>query len=151
MELPVSTPSNSTNITFYRPVDTASIHLPLVSAQVEAGFPSVADDHIEDTLDLQRYLVPRPAATFFVKAKGDSMIGAGIFPGDLLIVDKSLSPKSGSIIIALYQGEFTVKRLVIEQGQGYLKAENPRFPTIAITQVESFEIWGTVTHVIHNV
>ena len=136
---------------FFRPTETPAINLPLFSTQVEAGFPSVADDHIEGTLDLQRYLIPRPAATFFVKAKGESMIGAGIFPGDLLIVDKSIQAKSGNIIIALYQGEFTVKRLVIEQGQGYLKAENPRFPTIAITQVESFEIWGTVTHVIHNV
>jgi DNA polymerase V len=124
--------------------------LPLVSAQVEAGFPSVADDHIEGSLDLQKYLIPRPAATFFVKAKGESMLGCGIFPGDMLIVDKSISPQSGSIIIALYQGEFTVKRLVIEKGQGYLKSENPAYPTIAITQVDDFEIWGTVTHVIHS-
>jgi len=68
----------------------------------------------------------------------------------MLIVDKSISPQSGSIIIALYQGEFTVKRLVIEKGQGYLKSENPAYPTIAITQVDDFEIWGTVTHVIHS-
>jgi DNA polymerase V len=79
------------------------------------------------------------------------MLGAGIFPGDLLIVDKSLEAKSGQIIIALYQGEFTIKRLIIEKGQGYLKAENPSYPTIAITQVEAFEVWGTVTHVIHSV
>lgn len=136
---------------FFRPDTSSCTNLPLFSTQVEAGFPSVADDHIEQTLDLQRYLIPRPAATFFVKAKGESMIGAGIFPGDLLIVDKSIQAKSGSIIIALYQGEFTVKRLVIESGQGYLKAENPSYPTIAITQIEAFEIWGTVTHVIHSV
>jgi len=131
--------------------ESAPLPLPLVAAQVEAGFPSVADDYIEGSLDLQKYLIPRPAATFFVKAKGESMLGAGIFPGDLLIVDRSISPQSGSIIIALYQGEFTVKRLVIEKGQGYLKAENPSYPTIAITQVDAFEIWGTVTHVIHSV
>lgn len=135
---------------FYRVEDIPFQPLPLVSAQVEAGFPSVADDHVESSLDLQKYLIPRPAATFFVRAKGESMTGAGIFPGDLLIVDKSLSPQSGQIIIALYQGEFTVKRLVIEKGQGYLKAENPAFPTIAITQVDAFEIWGTVTHVIRS-
>jgi DNA polymerase V len=145
------TPLNLINMEFFRPTETLPTNLPLFSTQVEAGFPSVADDHIEQTLDLQRYLIPRPAATFFVKAKGESMVGAGIFPGDLLIVDKSLQAKSGSIIIALYQGEFTVKRLIIEQGQGYLKAENPAFPTIAITHIESFEIWGTVTHVIHSV
>lgn len=135
----------------FRPEDSLSQPLPLFGAQVEAGFPSVADDHIEGTLDLQKYLIPRPAATFFVRAKGESMLGAGIFPGDLLIVDKSKKATSGSIIIALYQGEFTVKRLVIEHGKGYLQAENPAYPKIAITRVDEFEIWGTVTHVIHSV
>ena len=98
--------------------DSLPLTVPLFSAHVEAGFPSVADDHIESSLDLQTHLIPRPAATFFVRAKGDSMIGAGIFSGDLLVVDKSISPQSGSIIIALYQGEFTVKRLIIDKGQG---------------------------------
>jgi DNA polymerase V len=130
--------------------DSLPLTVPLFSAHVEAGFPSVADDHIESSLDLQTHLIPRPAATFFVRAKGDSMIGAGIFSGDLLVVDKSISPQSGSIIIALYQGEFTVKRLIIDKGQGYLKAENPAYPTTAITQVDAFEIWGTVIHAIHS-
>lgn len=131
--------------------ESSYLPLPLFGAQVEAGFPSVADDHIEGSLDLQRYLIPRPSSTFFVRAKGESMLGAGIFPGDLLIVDKSKKAVSGNIIIALYQGEFTVKRLVIEHGRGYLQAENPAYPKIAITRVDEFEIWGTVTHVIHSV
>ncbi len=125
--------------------------LHLAISEVEAGFPSMADDHPTGTLNLHELLVPRPASTFFVKAKGDSMIGAGILPGDLLIVDKSKSPQSGHIIIALYQGEFTVKKLLIENKKIFLKAENPRFPLIAITQPEQFQVWGTVTYVIHPV
>jgi DNA polymerase V len=137
-------------MTLFKPEDSLPLPLPLFSAHVEAGFPSVADDHIESSLDLHSHLIPRPAATFFVRTKGESMVGAGIFPGDLLIVDKSISPQSGAIIIALYQGEFTVKRLILDKGQGFLKAENPAYPIMAITQVEAFEIWGTVTHVIHS-
>lgn len=130
--------------------ESLNLSLPLASAQVEAGFPSVADDHIEGSIDLQSYLITRPSSTFIVKVKGESMINAGILPGDLLIVDRSKTPQSGSIIIALYQGEFTVKRLILEKGGGYLKSENQAYPNLLIKQKDDFEIWGTVCHVIHS-
>lgn len=123
---------------------------PLVGATIEAGFPSVASDHIESSLNLHTYLVTRPASTFFIRVKGDSMIGAGIFPKDLLIVDRSISPKSGHIVIALYMGEFTLKRLIQEKNGIFLKAENPAYPTLSITHPEAFEIWGVVIHAIHS-
>jgi DNA polymerase V len=126
-------------------------NFPLYSNRVSAGFPSPADDHIETKLDLNQHLVKRPAATFFVRVEGDSMIGAGIHPNDLLIVDRSIKPISGKVVIAVLNGELTVKRLKIQKEKITLMAENERYSPIIIDETMEFNIWGVVTNVIHAV
>jgi len=117
---------------------------------VQAGFPSPADDHLEDRLDLNKHLIHHQESTFFVRAQGESMLNAGIHPGDILIVDKSLPAKSGKIVIAVVDGEFTVKRLYKYKGVVSLKAENPEFKDIEINEGSELIIWGVVTSVIHQ-
>jgi DNA polymerase V len=128
----------------------AELSIPIFTSRVQAGFPSPADDHLEDALDLNTHLIHHKEATFFVKAQGDSMLGAGIQQGDILIVDKSLSAKSGKIVIAVVDGEFTVKRLHKYKGNITLKAENPDFEDIKIGGTDELIIWGVVTSVIHQ-
>jgi DNA polymerase V len=124
--------------------------VPLFLIPVSAGFPSPADDFIDRPLDLNEYLIRHPAATFFVKVQGDSMIGAGIHPGALLVVDRSLQPRSGNIILAVLDGEFTVKRLKREQGNVVLCPENPRYKSVTIASGQDFEVWGVVVHVVRS-
>ena len=128
----------------------SELSIPIFTSRVQAGFPSPADDHLEDALDLNTHLIHHKEATFFVKAQGDSMLGAGIQQGDILIVDKSLSAKSGKIVIAVVDGEFTVKRLHKYKGNITLKAENPDFEDIKIGGTDELIIWGVVTSVIHQ-
>ena len=125
--------------------------LPLYQDAVQAGFPSPASDFIEDTLDLNVLLVKHPAATFLVKVEGDSMINAGIRSGDILIVDRSVQPGDGKIVIAVVDGEMTVKRLRRSTEGVYLAAENPRYPAIHINPEQTLHIWGVVTSVVHGV
>lgn len=125
------------------------IPLPLFSGKVAAGFPSPADDYVEKTLDLNELLVQKPAATFFARAQGVSMIGAGIHHNDILVVDRSIEPLPGKIVICALNGELTVKRLDRDNGQWQLKAENPDYPDIAIFEDLEMVIWGVVTNVIH--
>jgi DNA polymerase V len=125
------------------------IPLPLFGGKVAAGFPSPADDYVEKTLDLNELLVQKPAATFFVRAQGESMLGAGIHPNDILVVDRSIEPVPGKIVICALNGELTVKRLVRAKGQWRLKAENPAYPDIALHEELEMVIWGVVTNVIH--
>lgn len=124
--------------------------LPLYSNTVQAGFPSPADDYIECRLDLNTHLIKHPAATFFVKARGDSMLNAGIQSGDILVVDRSLEATHGKIVIAALNGELTVKRLHRQHGTVRLMAENPAYQPIEITQELDMVIWGVVTYVIHE-
>jgi DNA polymerase V len=121
------------------------IHVPLFSHKVPAGFPSPADDYIEGRLSLDEHLIPHKDSTFFVRAKGTSMVGAGIFDGDLLVVDKSLTPSSGDIVIAVIDGELTVKRFVQRDGKVILKPENPRFKEIELKEGQELQVWGVVT------
>ena len=130
---------------------STDLSLPLFSSKAACGFPSPADDYIEHNLDLNQYLIKHPAATFFVRAEGDSMRGVGILPGDLLIVDKSLVPKDNSIVLAVINGEFTVKRLKIIAGKGFLYPANKYYQPIAISTVDGLQFWGVVTHAIHDV
>jgi DNA polymerase V len=123
---------------------------PLFSSGVSAGFPSPAEDYIEQRLDLNELLIQNPSATFFVRINGDSMIGAGINHDDILIVDRSLKPVSGKIVIAIINGEFTVKRLLKDGDSCKLLAENPDYPPIEITEDSSCEIWGVVTSSINQ-
>lgn len=114
------------------------------------GFPSPADDHMELNLNLQQHLIKHPAATFFVRASGQSMCDAGILDGDLLIVDKALTPTNNSIIVAVIDGEFTVKRLKIINGESFLYPANNNYKPIAIANIADFQTWGVVTYAIHD-
>jgi len=124
----------------------ARILTPLFSSRVQAGFPSPAEDLVENTLDLNRFVLKNPATTFFVKAEGDSMEGAGIFSGDILVVDRSLEARSGAIVIAVVFDELTVKRLLIKNGTYFLVAENEDYEPLQITEEMESTIWGVVTH-----
>lgn len=125
--------------------------LPLFSGKVAAGFPSPADDYVEKNLDLNELLVQKPAATFFVRAQGESMLGAGIHPNDILVVDRSIEPIPGKIVICALNGELTVKRLERHNGQWQLRAENPAYADIILHEELEMVIWGVVTNVIHSV
>ncbi len=124
--------------------------LPLFLTPVMAGFPSPADDYVDEQLDLHRYLVKNPASTFFLRAEGESMINAGIHDNDLLIVDRSLDAGHNSIVIAAVDGELTVKRLVRQQEKTLLMPENENFAPIDITEREYVHIWGVVAYVVHK-
>lgn len=120
-------------------------HTPLYGHKVEAGFPSPADDYIEGRLSLDEHLIQHRDATFFVRAKGNSMVGAGIYDGDLLVVDRSLTPSSGDIVIAVLDAELTVKRLIKRDGMVILKPENPEFKEIVLKDGQELQVWGIVT------
>jgi DNA polymerase V len=116
---------------------------------VPAGFPSPADDYTDGQLDLNELLIQRPEATFFVRVEGDSMVGAGIHSGDLLIVDRSAEATGGEVVVAAIDGELTVKRVCRRDGALWLVAENDAYPPIEVTT--ELVIWGVVEHVIHKV
>jgi DNA polymerase V len=124
---------------------------PLYLSAVAAGFPSPAEDYIDHKLDLHEHLVRNQAATFFVRAAGDSMIQAGIMDGDLLVVDRSLEAVNGNVVIAAVEGELTVKYLAKKNGRIFLVPANEEYPDFDITEQEDALIWGVVTYAIHKV
>jgi len=124
--------------------------LPLYLSPVVAGFPSPAEDYLDRRLDLHEHLVRNHAATFFLRASGDSMIKAGILDGDLLVVDRSLTPGNGSVVIAALEGELTVKYLAKMGGRVLLVPANDEYSEIDITENEDTVIWGVVTYAIHK-
>ena len=123
---------------------------PLMSVAVMAGFPSPAEQYVERPLDLNELLVARPAATYFVRAAGDSMMGAGIQNGDLLVVDRSLDPTDGAVVIACVDGEFTVKTYRRDAAGIRLEAANPAYPPIRFSGAMELRVFGVVTAVIHR-
>jgi len=123
---------------------------PLIGTEIAAGFPSPAQDYIESTLDLNELLIEHPTATFFVKVQGFSMVNAGINPDDILIVDRAVEPSHRKIIIAVLDGELTVKRLEIKGDRWFLTPENPEFLSLEITEDMDFQAWGVVTYSIHR-
>jgi DNA polymerase V len=137
-----------------KPIPAASVVpvqlFPLFASKVPAGFPSPADDYIESQLDLNEYLIKHKAATFFFRVQGDSMAGANIHNGSLLIVDRSVQPKHNDIVVALVNGEHTVKRLYKLRGVVKLLAENPAYPEIVIKPESEMTVWGVVRHVVHS-
>ena len=133
----------------YTPDLSTKYRQSLFRAGVSAGFPSPAADYEEDKLDLNKHLIKNPPATFFVRVTGDSMVGAGIHHGDLLIVDRSLDPKDKSVVIAVVNGELTVKRIRIKGRKITLEPENKNYSAQQITEEMEFEVWGIVTNVIH--
>ena len=124
--------------------------IPFFDVSVPAGFPSPAGDYEELELNLNDYLIRNPEATFFIRVMGDSMIDAGIYEGDLLVVDRAENPKPGDIVLAIVFGEFSVKRLIKEGDRFFLKAENPKYPLLEITTEMKFEVWGVIIHAIHH-
>lgn len=131
------------------PLRIRRLPLPLFSGKVAAGFPSPADDYIEKTLDLNELLIQHPAATFFARAEGLSMINAGIHPNDILVINRAIEPTPGKIVICALNGELTVKRLERDGERWLLKAENPEYPDIPLHDELEMVIWGVVTHAIH--
>ena len=125
------------------------LEIPLFMVPVEAGFPSPADDYLEGKLDLNEYLIKHPAATIFVKAPDDSMIKAGIFSGDILIVDRSITPSHKKVVVALINGVFSVRRISKIKGKVFLVPENENYKPIQVDPEMDCEIWGVVTNVIH--
>jgi len=124
--------------------------MPLFSTSIPAGFPSPAADYTEDGLDFNELLVKRKAATYCLKVTGESMSGAGIFPDDILVVDRSIRPEKGDIIVAALNGDFTVKRLFRQHGSIILHPENPDYGDIHVGPEEDFTVFGVVTSVVRQ-
>ena len=135
----------------YKYEKTTNLKRPLIGSEIPAGFPSPAQDYIEATLDLNEHLISHPAATFFVKVQGFSMINAGIYPDDMLIVDRALEAVSGKVIVAIFEGDLTIKRLLIENEKWFIVPENEEFSPIEITEETDFSVWGVVTYAIHKI
>lgn len=127
------------------------LRIPLFGHSVPAGFPSPADDYVEDQLDLNQLLVHNKAATFFLRVKGDSMEDAGIHDGDIIVVDRSVEATDRAVVVAVIDGELTVKRLVWRNGIAELHAENPQYAPIRFKEGQELTIWGVVTSSVHSV
>ena len=136
---------------FLQGIPDSRTNLPLLMHRISAGFPSPAEDYIEQHLNLQDLMISHPSATYFIKVEGESMIDAGICSGDILVVDKSRTANNGDIVIAIVDGDFTVKRWFLQNGTHVLRAENVNYEDIIIDpQFHSdFNIWGVVTFAIH--
>ncbi len=132
-------------------IDKKAMVFPLYETKVQAGYPSPADDASAEPLDLAAYLVARPASTNFVRMNCDSMSGAGIYTDDILIVDRSIEAKSGDVIVAIVENDFTVRRLVIKNKKYELKPENGKFSSTKLADSSDLKVWGVVRHVIHKV
>ena len=131
-------------------VEGRGFKLPMYSNTVQAGFPSPAEDYIENEIDLNAFLVKQPSATFLVRAAGNSMKDAGISDGDILVVDRSVKPVNGKVVIAAVDGQLTVKFLIIKQGKAFLMPANADYPPIPVDPDNGVTIWGVVTSSIHQ-
>lgn len=135
-------------LSFFIPDQENALELPFVAGGIKAGFPSPAIDFEDNKMSLDKFLVKNHEATFYAKADGDSMIGAGIDDGDIMIIDRSLLPADNKIAVCCIDGEFTVKRIKIEKEGIYLIPENKDFQPIHVTESNQFIVWGIVTYVI---
>ena len=140
-----------TNAETFRPEKRSHIELGLYSHKVVAGFPSPADDNLEQTIDLNDHFIKKPLTTFLVKVQGDSMKKAGILNGDMLAVDRSIQPSDGKIVIAAIDGELTVKRLSIKSTGTWLMPENDSYDPIPVREGSDLVIWGVVVSVLRSV
>lgn len=139
-----------TSLTFHLPNFESKLRIPYVKEGVSAGFPSPATDFLGNEIDLNKELCKNPLATFYIKVNGNSMINAGISDKDILIVDRSLDPQNNKIAVCFIDGEFTVKRIQVEDDCLYLMPENPSYQPIKVTEESELVIWGMVTYVIKN-
>ena len=131
--------------------DPAAPPVPLLGRSVPAGFPSPADDYLDGEIDLGAFLIERPASTFIMQVTGESMRGAGILDGDMVVVDRSVAPRSGLVVVAVLGGEMTLKRFRrLRNGRAALQAENPDFPEFVIGEEAPAEIWGVVVGVVRK-
>lgn len=132
----------------YIPKFERKLRLPFADGGIRAGFPSPAQDSISESIDLNRELVPHPASTFYARAEGDSMEGCGIDSGDLLIIDKSIEPEDGDIVVAFIDGDFTLKKVRMDKPHGclWLVPSNPAYSPIKVTEDDDFLIWGVLTY-----
>lgn len=132
-------------------VESRGYNFPLYGCAVQAGYPDVADDYVEKKVDLNELLVDNPSSTFLVRAVGESMINAGIYPGDILVVDRKIEAKHGKVVVAAIDGQLTVKRLCNNNQELFLMPENNDFKPIKIEKENNIFIWGVVTSVIHKI
>jgi DNA polymerase V len=138
-------------IVFIKPNFNDATALPYITEGIKAGFPSPAADFDESEISLDNIVIKNKEATFYAKANGDSMTGAGIDSGDILVIDRSLEPSNGKIAVCFIDGEFTVKRIVLKDNTLFLKAENESYPPIEIQSESNFLIWGIVSYVIKKI
>lgn len=131
--------------------DLSSLEIPLFSSQISAGFPSPAENYVEDKINLKRLLIKDKNATYLLRVRGDSMRDANILEEDILIVDRSVRPAVNQIVIGLLDNEFTVKRFIKKQDQYYLQPANPAYPAIHLSEELNFQVWGVVTWCIHKI
>lgn len=141
----------SQTLTFFSPESYENSGAIFVDIGVSAGFPSPADDFLQERISLDKTLIKNKEATFFARVSGQSMVGAGIDDNDLLVIDRSMIPQNNKIAVCFIDGEFTVKRLRVDGNSIWLKPENPDYPIIEITEENDFMIWGIVTNVIKKV
>ncbi len=135
-------------ISFFKPNLDESHSIPLTSNNISAGFPSPADDFKEIRISLDREIIKNEEATFYARVDGESMLGAGLNDGDLIVIDRSAEPKDGSIAVCFLDGEFTVKRLKLKNKEIYLMPENSKYSPIKIGEGNELSIWGVVTYVV---
>lgn len=138
------------HLDFFAADTETSLALPYADQGIQAGFPSPAQDYINEHIDLNSEIVRHPAATFYARVNGDSMIEEGIESGDLLVIDRSLEPADGDLAVCCLNGEFTLKRIRLTPGSVRLVPSNEAFEPILVTPDDRFEIWGVVTHTIKN-
>ncbi|MBL6657680.1 MAG: translesion error-prone DNA polymerase V autoproteolytic subunit [Flavobacteriales bacterium] len=142
--------NTSKKLQFYAIEEASFDDIPLYGDSVPAGFPSPADDYLDMDLNLHDYLVQHPSATFCVRAIGDSMVDAGIKSSDVMVIDRALTPKNNDIILAVVNGEFTVKRIKKNEDELYLMPANDNYKPMKITEEMNFQVWGVVTFIIHK-
>lgn len=129
---------------------TVKLELPFIETGVSAGFPSPAEDYLEQRIDLNRELIKNPGSTFYARINGNSMKNAGIYDGDIVVIDKSLTPRHDSLLVCFINGEFTLKKVRRIKNDLYLIPENPDFKPIKIDPESDFRLWGVVTFTIHK-
>ena len=127
-----------------------TISVPLLLQTISAGFPSPAEDWIDKRLDLNEFLVRRPSSTFFVRVEGDSMTGAGIINGDLLVVDRAVEPKHRDVVLVIVDGDFTVKRWICQGDRRLLQPENENYPVLDLSLHSDWQVWGVVLFAVHS-
>lgn len=136
------------DLTIYTAIVNTTLERPMLPFGISAGFPSPALDFTEVSIDLNKQLIDHPSATFYGRVQGESMKNAGINDGDLLIIDKSITPEHGKIAVCYLNGEFTLKRICLKNGELWLMPENEAYTPIKVEEMNDFTVWGIVTYVI---